>query len=182
MGLSVVRSYPVQAARPITSAGSRCCSRRAASCAACSSEFVAGARVVSVSSAHSLLRSLVTTAGLEPRPGGWGFVVESPAITIGEAGKAATAMRELDGANRWLAAETLRQLASRHGHASVVAVLESGGERHRDTCSDLGHGCPSCRVRVRRSGNRVLGPARRRTAVMVAGPQAEFASGSWPPP
>ena len=54
------------------------------------------------------------------------FILESPAITIGEVGIAVAAVRELDGADRWLAAETLRQLASRHGgHATVVALLNS---------------------------------------------------------
>ena len=53
------------------------------------------------------------------------FILESPAITIGEVGIAAAAVRELDGGDRWLAAETLVQLASRHGHATVVALLES---------------------------------------------------------
>ena len=52
------------------------------------------------------------------------FILESPAITR-EVGMAAAAMRELDGADRWLAAETLRQLASRHGQETVVALLES---------------------------------------------------------
>jgi hypothetical protein len=52
------------------------------------------------------------------------FILESPAITIGDVGIAA-AVRELDGGDRWLAAETLVQLASRHGHATVVALLES---------------------------------------------------------
>jgi hypothetical protein len=46
-------------------------------------------------------------------------------MTIGEVGMAAPAVQELDGADRWLAAETLRQLASRHGHATVVVLLES---------------------------------------------------------
>jgi hypothetical protein len=53
------------------------------------------------------------------------FIVESPAITIGEAGLAAAAIQELAGEGRELAAETLRQLASRHGHATVAALLES---------------------------------------------------------
>jgi hypothetical protein len=55
------------------------------------------------------------------------FIVESPAITIGEAGLAAAAVREL-GVGAWgreLAAETLRQLAATHGHATVAALLES---------------------------------------------------------
>ncbi len=46
---------------------------------------------------------------------------------IGEAGLAAAAVHEL-GAGAWgreLAAETLRQLAANHGHATVVALLES---------------------------------------------------------
>ena len=46
-------------------------------------------------------------------------------MTIGEVGMAAAALRELDGADRWLAAETLRQLAATHGHATVAALLES---------------------------------------------------------
>jgi hypothetical protein len=46
-------------------------------------------------------------------------------LSIGEAGIAAAAVRELAGADRWLAAETLRQLASKHGHATVSALLES---------------------------------------------------------
>jgi hypothetical protein len=53
------------------------------------------------------------------------FILESPAMTIGEVGMAAAALRELDGADRWLAAETLRQLSSRHGHATVSALLGS---------------------------------------------------------
>ena len=54
-------------------------------------------------------------------------ILESPAITIGEAGIAAAAVQELvAGVNgRELAAETLRQLASGNGHATVVALLES---------------------------------------------------------
>jgi hypothetical protein len=54
------------------------------------------------------------------------FIIESPAITIGEAGLAAAAVHELvAGAwGRELAAETLRQLAATHGHATVVEVLE----------------------------------------------------------
>ena len=59
------------------------------------------------------------------------FILESPAITIGEVGIAAAAVRELDGADRGLAAETLVQLVPRHGHATVVALLESA-------VSDLG--------------------------------------------
>ena len=53
------------------------------------------------------------------------FIVESPAMTIGEAGLAAAAMQELVGRESRLAAETLRQLAATHGHATVVALLES---------------------------------------------------------
>jgi hypothetical protein len=54
------------------------------------------------------------------------FIVESPAITIDEASLAAAAVHELvAGAwGRELAAETLRQLAATHGHATVVALLE----------------------------------------------------------
>jgi hypothetical protein len=48
-------------------------------------------------------------------------------MTIDEAGLAAAAVHELvAGAwSRELAAETLRQLAATHGHATVVALLES---------------------------------------------------------
>jgi hypothetical protein len=55
------------------------------------------------------------------------FIVESPGITIGEAGLAAAAVHELVAGigGRELAAETLRQLASTHSHASVAALLES---------------------------------------------------------
>jgi len=53
------------------------------------------------------------------------FIVESPAMTIGEAGLAAAAIQELAGRESRLAAETLRQLASTHGHAMVAALLES---------------------------------------------------------
>ena len=55
------------------------------------------------------------------------FIVESPAITIGEAGLAAAAVHELVAGigGRELAAETLRQLAATHGHATVAALLES---------------------------------------------------------
>jgi hypothetical protein len=54
------------------------------------------------------------------------FIVESPAITIGEAGLAAAAIQELvAGRESRLAAETLRQLAATHGHATVAALLES---------------------------------------------------------
>ncbi|HMH46421.1 MAG TPA: hypothetical protein VK538_01790 [Solirubrobacteraceae bacterium] len=59
------------------------------------------------------------------------FLIESPAITIGEAGlAAAAAVQELAGRESRLAAETLRQLAATHGHVTVAALLESGGE-HR---------------------------------------------------
>jgi hypothetical protein len=54
--------------------------------------------------------------------------------------------------------------------------------QQRDACSDLGCGCPCCRVRVGHTGHRVLGVARRPPAVVVAGPQVTFASGSRPPP
>jgi hypothetical protein len=53
------------------------------------------------------------------------FIIESPAITIGEAGLAAAAIQELAGRESRLAAETLRQLAATHGHATVAALLES---------------------------------------------------------
>jgi hypothetical protein len=53
------------------------------------------------------------------------FVVESPAITINEAALASAAVLGLVGPDRPLAAETLRQLASSHGHASVAALLDS---------------------------------------------------------
>jgi hypothetical protein len=55
------------------------------------------------------------------------FIVESPAMTIGEAGLAAAAVHELVAGvgGRELAAETLRQLASTHSHATVAALLES---------------------------------------------------------
>jgi hypothetical protein len=53
------------------------------------------------------------------------FIVESPAITIGEAALAAAAVQELAGRESRLAAETLRQLAATHGHATVVSLLES---------------------------------------------------------
>jgi hypothetical protein len=53
------------------------------------------------------------------------FIIESPAMTIGEAGLAAAAIQELAGRDSRLAAETLRQLASTHGHAMVGALLES---------------------------------------------------------
>jgi len=52
------------------------------------------------------------------------FIIESPAITIGEAGLAAAAIQELAGGGRGVAAETLRQLASTHGHSTVAALLE----------------------------------------------------------
>jgi hypothetical protein len=59
------------------------------------------------------------------------FIVESPAMTIGEAGLAAAAIHELvAGAwGRELAAEILRQLAATHRQATVVALLESRRER-----------------------------------------------------
>jgi hypothetical protein len=53
------------------------------------------------------------------------FIIEPPAITIGEAGLAAAAIQELTGRESRLAAETLRQLAATHGHAAVAALLES---------------------------------------------------------
>jgi hypothetical protein len=55
------------------------------------------------------------------------FILESPAITIGEAGLAAAAVQELVAGvgGRELAAEFLRQLAATHGHAHVAALLES---------------------------------------------------------
>ena len=53
------------------------------------------------------------------------FIVESPAMTIGEAGLAAAALQELAGRESRLAAETLRQLAATHGHATIAALLES---------------------------------------------------------
>jgi hypothetical protein len=53
------------------------------------------------------------------------FVVESPAITINEAALASAAVLGLAGPDRPLAAETLRQLASTHGHSTVAALLES---------------------------------------------------------
>jgi hypothetical protein len=53
------------------------------------------------------------------------FILESPAMTIGEAALVAAAIQELAGGDSRLAAETLRQLAATHGHASVVALLES---------------------------------------------------------
>ena len=53
------------------------------------------------------------------------FVLESPAITIGEAGLAVAAIQQLAGRDSRLAAETLRQLAATHGHAMVAAVLKS---------------------------------------------------------
>jgi hypothetical protein len=53
------------------------------------------------------------------------LVIESPAITINEAALAAAAVLGLIGPDRPLAAETLRQLASSHGHASVAALLDS---------------------------------------------------------
>jgi len=54
------------------------------------------------------------------------FIVESPAITISEAGLAAAAIQHLlAGRDSRLAAETLRQLAAAHGHAMVAALLES---------------------------------------------------------
>jgi hypothetical protein len=54
------------------------------------------------------------------------FIVESPAMTIGEAGLAAAAVQELAGRDSRLAAETLRQLAATHGHATVAALLGAG--------------------------------------------------------
>jgi hypothetical protein len=53
------------------------------------------------------------------------FIIESPAMTIGEAALAA-AVQELVGRDSRLAAETLRQLAATHGHAMVAVRLESG--------------------------------------------------------
>jgi hypothetical protein len=53
------------------------------------------------------------------------FHHRAPAITIGEAGLAAAAIQELAGGGRGVAAETLRQLAATHGHATVAALLES---------------------------------------------------------
>jgi hypothetical protein len=53
------------------------------------------------------------------------FIVESPAITIGEAGLPAAAIQNLAGNDSRVAAETLRQPAATHGHAIVVALLES---------------------------------------------------------
>jgi hypothetical protein len=53
------------------------------------------------------------------------FIVESPAITIGEAGLAAAGIQQLAGRDSRLAAETLRQLAATHGHAMVATVLDS---------------------------------------------------------
>jgi hypothetical protein len=54
------------------------------------------------------------------------FIVESPAITISEAGLAAAAIQHLlAGRDSRLAAETLRQLAATHGHTMVAAILES---------------------------------------------------------
>jgi hypothetical protein len=53
------------------------------------------------------------------------FIIESPAMTIGEAGLAFAAIQQLAGRESRLAAETLRQLAATHGHAMVAAVLES---------------------------------------------------------
>jgi hypothetical protein len=57
------------------------------------------------------------------------FILESPAMTIGEAGLAAAAIQELAGRDSGLAGETLRQLAATHGHGTVAAVLESRPER-----------------------------------------------------
>ena len=77
-----------------------------------------------VSLADALALTLLTA---ETRDERWlgRFIVESPAITIGEAGLAAAAVQELAGRESRLAAETLRQLAATHSHATVVALLES---------------------------------------------------------
>jgi hypothetical protein len=55
------------------------------------------------------------------------FIIESPAMTIGEAGLASAAIQHLAGRDSRLAAKTLRQLAATHGHATVAALLESRG-------------------------------------------------------
>jgi hypothetical protein len=90
-----------------------------------------------VSLADALALTLLTAEvgdDLWPRAAGrWlgRFIVESPAITIGEAGLAAAAIQELAGRESRLAAETLRQLAATHGHATVAAFLESRSEASR---------------------------------------------------
>jgi hypothetical protein len=73
------------------------------------------------------------STGMSHRLGGSGG--ELPALTIGEAALAAAAMQELVGADRWLAAETLRQLASRPGHATFVALLTGAGTTGRSTAA-----------------------------------------------
>jgi hypothetical protein len=90
-----------------------------------------------VSLADALALTLLTAEvgdDLWPRAAGrWlgRFIVESPAITIGEGGLAAAAIQELAGRESRLAAETLRQLAATHGHATVAAFLESRSEASR---------------------------------------------------
>jgi hypothetical protein len=58
------------------------------------------------------------------------FIVESPAVTISEALLATAAVAGLAGPDRPLARETIRQLASRHGHAMVAALLDSRRPLH----------------------------------------------------
>jgi hypothetical protein len=53
----------------------------------------------------------------------------TPAITLNEAAVAAGAVLGLGGPDRPLAAETMRQLASSYGHASLAALLDPNGER-----------------------------------------------------
>jgi hypothetical protein len=52
------------------------------------------------------------------------LIIESPAITLNEVMLATAAMQVLRGPDTPLAAQTLKQLASRHGQSSVVALLE----------------------------------------------------------
>jgi hypothetical protein len=52
------------------------------------------------------------------------LIVESPAITLNEAVLAAAAMQGLEGPDAPLAFQTLKYLAARHGHSTVVALLD----------------------------------------------------------
>jgi hypothetical protein len=51
------------------------------------------------------------------------FIVETSDITLNEAALAAAALQGLGGPDRELAAQTLRQLAARHGLGTVVQSL-----------------------------------------------------------
>jgi hypothetical protein len=65
------------------------------------------------------------------------FIIESPAMTIGEAGLAGAAIQELAGRESRLAAEMLRQLAATQGHGMVAAVFTT------TSLSSFARGAPS---------------------------------------